>query len=67
MSPEVRASSASVRVPDDLPKVAVQVAEVAGVDAPRPVARHGDGRPGGFGLLEQLIHLGAALHKGAPG
>jgi hypothetical protein len=43
--------------------VAVQVAEVAGVDAPRPVARHGDGRPGGFGLLDQLIHLGAALHE----
>src|SRR5580765_1067946 len=58
-----RTTSGSLRVPDDLPKVAVQVAEVAGVDAPRPLARRGDGCPGGLGLLDQLIHLGGALHE----
>src|SRR5262249_12125738 len=58
-----RPRSISVGAPDDLPKMAVQVAEVTGVDAPRPFAWRSDRRPGGFGLFEQRIHLGAALHE----
>ncbi len=42
----------SVRIPDDLPEVAVGIAEVAGVDPPWSIVRCCDGGAGGLGFLQ---------------
>src|SRR5690242_3983932 len=47
-----------VRVPDDLPDMAVRVVEIAGIAAERAVARRvGDCRPGSRGLRHDRIDL----------
>src|SRR5690242_628552 len=46
------------RVPDDLPEVAIRVAEVSGVDTPRTIVRAlGEGCPRLFRTREQCIDL----------
>jgi len=45
-------------VPDDLPEVSVEVAEIPRVDPPRPVMRRpGERGAGGLGLREQSVNV----------
>src|SRR5262249_49867788 len=53
----------SAGVPDDLPEMAVEIAEVAGIDPPRPLVRRGDACARGLGLREKLVDLGAAADE----
>src|SRR5262249_29722375 len=53
----------SAGVPDDLPEMAVGVAEVAGIDPPGPVVRRRDARARGRGSRKNLVDLGAAPNE----
>jgi len=47
-----------VRVPDDLPQVSVEIGEIPGVDAPRPlVLRAGQGGADGLRPGEQIVDV----------
>src|SRR5438105_14868996 len=51
-------------VPNDLPEVSVEVAEVAGVDAPRAVVRRACAcRAGRLGLGEERVYVCPACHE----
>src|SRR5262249_31174447 len=50
----------SAGIPDDLPEMAVQVSEVAGIDPPRSFVWRSDARAGGLRLSQELVDFGAA-------